>query len=92
MKMAIKLIGLLLYWGAVLAAGCIYGFGAAVLVVVGAAFAAMVMQADELSEGDAPDGQTKADSCAGCKNDLGGGTCKINLEAECGKGEHEAWE
>lgn len=32
------------------------------------------------------------DSCMGCKNDLGGGMCKINLEAECGKGEHEAWE
>lgn len=32
------------------------------------------------------------DSCAGCKHDLGGGQCKINLEAECGKGEHEMWE
>lgn len=31
------------------------------------------------------------DSCDGCKNDLGGGHCAINLEAECGKGNHEAW-
>lgn len=71
-EMAIKVIGMLLYWGACLAAGCIYGIGAAVLVVVGAAFAAMVILADEASEGD--------------------GQCKINLEEECGKGEHEMWE
>lgn len=44
--MAIKIIGLLLYWGACLAAGCIYGIGAAVLVVAGAAFAGMVIGAE----------------------------------------------
>lgn len=32
------------------------------------------------------------DSCEGCRHDLGGGQCRINLEGECGKGEHEAWE
>lgn len=31
-------------------------------------------------------------SCEGCKHHLGGGMCRINLEDECGKGEHEAWE
>lgn len=34
----------------------------------------------------------KHDSCEGCRHDLGGGQCRINLEDECGKGEHEAWE
>lgn len=85
--MAIKIIGLLLYWGACLAAGCIYGIGAAVLVVAGAAFAGMVLCVDAATEG--AEGR---DSCAGCKHDLGGGQCRINLEAECGKGEHEMWE
>lgn len=31
-------------------------------------------------------------SCYGCKNDLGGGFCRINLEKECGAGEFEAYE
>lgn len=31
------------------------------------------------------------ESCVGCRNDLGGGMCRANLEAECGKGGHEAW-
>ena len=26
------------------------------------------------------------DSCTGCKNDLGGGCCRINAEAECREG------
>ena len=30
--------------------------------------------------------------CETCRYHLGGGDCKINLEAECGKGEYEAWE
>lgn len=41
-----KLIGVVLYWGACLAAGCLYGFGAAVLVVAGAVFAALVISAE----------------------------------------------
>ena len=33
-------------------------------------------------------------SCQTCKHWLGGvySCCRINLEAECAKGEHEAWE
>ena len=32
--------------------------------------------------------------CETCRYDLGGGynNCKINLEAECGAGDYEAWE
>lgn len=33
------------------------------------------------------------DSCNGCKHNLGGGHCKINLEDECADGGgYEAWE
>ena len=31
-------------------------------------------------------------ACDTCRHHLGGGCCRINLEAECGKGEFEAWE
>ena len=31
-------------------------------------------------------------TCNTCRHYLGGGCCRINLEAECGKGEFEAWE
>lgn len=35
----------------------------------------------------------KKESCAGCKNDLGGGCCKIHVEAECREGGgFELWE
>lgn len=30
--------------------------------------------------------------CDTCRHYLGGGCCRINLEAECGKGEFEVWE
>lgn len=32
--------------------------------------------------------------CETCRHDLGGGydNCRINLEAECGDGDFEAWE
>jgi len=30
--------------------------------------------------------------CETCRHYLGGGCCRINLEAECAAGEFEAWE
>lgn len=30
--------------------------------------------------------------CETCRHYLGGGCCRINLEAECEAGEFEAWE
>ena len=30
--------------------------------------------------------------CETCRHNLGGGCCRINLEAECAAGEYEAWE
>jgi len=31
-------------------------------------------------------------SCFNCAYHLGGGSCRLNLEADCGKGLFEAWE
>ena len=31
-------------------------------------------------------------TCETSRHHLGGGDCRINLEAECGKGYFEAWE
>ena len=43
----------------------------------------------EYEEDDEPD----HDSCDGCKHNLGGGHCKVNLEDECAAGGgYEAWE
>ena len=30
--------------------------------------------------------------CGNCGNHLGGGACRVNLEADCGEGGYEAWE
>ncbi len=30
--------------------------------------------------------------CWNCLNHLGGGACRLNLEADCGEGGYEAWE
>lgn len=34
----------------------------------------------------------KGTNCDGCRNSLGGGCCRINLEKECAAGGFEAWE
>lgn len=83
------LISLLGYCAAVIIAGVLYGAMAVLLVFFGAscvAFCIALIVDDDYE--DVPD----HDSCVGCKHDLGGGCCRINLEAECGKGGHEAWE
>ena len=39
------------------------------------------------------DEEPERDSCDGCKHDLGGGCCKINVEGECREGGgFELWE
>ena len=38
------------------------------------------------------DSHTYSHTCDTCRHYLGGGCCRINLEAECGAGEFEAWE
>lgn len=37
--------------------------------------------------------QTQRNSCEGCRNDLGGGCCRMNVEGECREGGgFELWE
>lgn len=44
-------------------------------------------------EDDPSEPEPEHDSCEGCKHNLGGGHCKINLEGECREGGgYEAWE
>lgn len=83
------LIPLLGYCFAAIIAGILYGTMSVLLVFLGGSCTAfcIALISDDIYE-DVPE----HDSCDGCKHDLGGGQCKINLEAECGKGEHEAWE
>lgn len=42
---------------------------------------------------DVDEEEPEHDSCDGCKHDLGGGHCKINVEGECREGGgFELWE
>lgn len=48
----------------------------------------LIEQDEEQHDDVAPEG-----SCVGCKNDLGGGHCRINMERECREGGgFELWE
>lgn len=39
------------------------------------------------------EGEPEHDSCEGCKHNLGGGCCKLNVEDECAAGGgYEMWE
>lgn len=63
-------------------------FGA--LLVAGTWFASELYH---ISKEDEPEVEPEHDSCEGCKHNLGGGHCKINLEGECREGGgYEAWE
>lgn len=83
------IISLLGYYASIIIAGICYGFKVSALVIIASCCTAIatarLYNDDSLDESD-------HDTCEGCKHDLGGGCCRINLEVECGKGEHEAWE
>lgn len=60
------------------------------MLVVGAWCVSALYQ---ISKEDEPEVEPEHDSCEGCKHNLGGGHCKINLEGECREGGgYEAWE
>lgn len=75
------------YYGALIGAVAMFGIKAGALMILACCCTALTVGYCD----DSPD-EPEHDSCKGCKHDLGGGQCRINLEAECGKGEHEAWE
>ncbi len=61
-----------------------------VALIVGASFLGWLYR-DLSIEIEEP--EPERESCAGCKNDLGGGHCRINVEGECREGGgFELWE
>lgn len=82
----------LIYYAVILMAGIWYDFRAAALVIAASLCVAVVshlVDEDECQDDEEPE----HDSCAGCKHDLGGGCCRINLEDECAAGGgYEMWE
>lgn len=78
------------YYVSLIGAVLLGGLKAGVPVITACCCTAAAIQL--MNREEAEDQERDHDSCTGCKHDLGGGQCKINLEAECGKGAHEAWE
>lgn len=81
----------LIYLAAMIAAGLFFGIKALIFCIIACCCTSIAIGliADEEAEDEAPE----HDSCDGCKNDLGGGHCKINLEDECCEGGgFEMWE
>lgn len=67
------------------------GFKAVIFVTI-AACCASVPTALNMNDADEIEDEPVHDSCEGCKHNLGGGCCSINVEYECGEGNHELWE
>ena len=69
-----------------------FGF-AGVLMAVACLTSAMLFCGGRKAHDDDEDEEFEVGSCAGCKNDLGGGHCRINMERECREGGgFELWE
>jgi hypothetical protein len=70
-----------------------YKFGyAGIFLVFATVVAASIYFSGVCAEPDM-DEQPERNSCSGCKNDLGGGCCSLNLEDECAAGGgYELWE
>lgn len=86
-----KIIAFILYLACVLV-GC-YKFGYAGGLLAAAAWATGCFYCwndnGYVDEEDEPE----HDSCEGCKHNLGGGCCKLNVEDECAAGGgYEMWE
>ena len=78
------------YYAALIAIGVWFGFKAFMLAILATCCAGI---ASKLSEKHISDEELKHDSCIGCKHNLGGGHCRVNLEGECREGGgYEAWE
>ena len=81
----------MMYLASMIASGLLFGIKAIAFNIVAccATSLAVGLIADEEPEDEEPE----HDSCEGCKNNLGGGHCKINLEDECCEGGgFEMWE
>lgn len=90
MKVAKITLWVLLYHAIIILSVVWYGVRCAVLMVAACACVSAIAVLDEKEE---PEDDVECESCEGCKNDLGGGHCRINMERECREGGgFELWE
>ena len=82
-------ISLVSFWVSLVAIGWVYGLRAVGISCLGhVAIVVMI-----LCEYFAADDATIRENCDGCKHDLGGGRCRMNVEYECREGGgFEMWE
>ena len=96
MKKFGTVVAVLGYAAAMIAAGALFGFKALVLMVVACictAIAVACIDVVEWEEDELEDDEPEHDSCDGCKHNIGGGCCNLNLEDECeAGGGFEMWE
>lgn len=87
-------IGVILFtvtWAvALFAAGYLYDHHAVGILIMGElSIVGLVL----MSQIDKETAEPERDSCEGCKHDLGGGRCRMNVELECREGGgFEMWE
>lgn len=85
-----KIIAFILYTACVIVGWVKFGWAGSLLVIATGTAACIFCTDDSVYEDE---DEPEHDSCKGCKHDLGGGCCKLNLEDECAAGGgYEMWE
>lgn len=72
-----------LYWITIIVAEVLFGLKAVALILLASGCVSVL---SVLLKNDEPDEESEIESCAGCRNHLGGGHCRINVEGECREG------
>lgn len=86
-----KIIAFILYIACVVVGWIKFGWAGGLLVLA-TWVAACIYCDDDVLDGMYED-EPEHDSCEGCRNYLGGGCCRLNLEDECAAGGgYELWE
>lgn len=85
-----KIIAFILYIACVIVGTIKFGWAGALLVMATATTVMIYCADDDVYEDE---DEPEHDSCEGCRNYLGGGCCRLNLEDECAAGGgFELWE
>lgn len=86
-----KILGIVGYAACIVVGNYKFGWPGSVLCL--AAWVSACLYCDGCWKADTDEEEPEHDSCDGCKHDLGGGCCKINVEGECREGGgFELWE
>lgn len=84
------ILGFIAYVACVVVGNCKFGWQGSALCAASWLAACIYMDGRQVQEDEE---EPEHDSCDGCKHDLGGGHCKINVEGECREGGgFELWE